>query len=253
MKVDYDAILSPASYLRPKHWLPPGPWQGHAPFAAWLMDAVRPDTVVELGSHYGFSLFTFAEAAVNLGLDTRIVGVDAWAEETMPGPVPECDHPYEVVQSVAPEYPRVEIKRAYFDAAVNDFEDGSIDILHIDGGHSYEEVESDFTSWIPKVNPNGGVILLHDVHAWRSGFGAYKLWQEIEQGAHRIPALTFEFYHSWGLGVAYLHQGPHSSHEGTPSEGAMYRFMLEANANPEAVREVYHSLAYHNEMMAGPL
>lgn len=36
-----------------------------------------------------------------------------------------------------------------------------IDLLHIDAGHSYEEVKADIENWIPKVAP-GGAVCFHD-------------------------------------------------------------------------------------------
>lgn len=39
--------------------------------------------------------------------------------------------------------------------------DNTIDLLHIDGWHSFDAVQSDFNRWYPKVI-SGGIILLHD-------------------------------------------------------------------------------------------
>jgi hypothetical protein len=41
----------------------------------------------------------------------------------------------------------------------------SIGLLWIDGGHSYDEVRTDFISWEPFVS-DGGVIALHDTYSW---------------------------------------------------------------------------------------
>jgi hypothetical protein len=81
---------------------------------------------------------------------------------------------------------------------VNRFEDESIDILHIDGLHTYEAVSQDFNSWLPKLAP-GAHVLLHDIKVRVANFGVYRLWEEV-QG--KFPSL--EFFHSNGLGVLEL-------------------------------------------------
>lgn len=231
-RLNYERVISEASYLRPKHWVPPGPWNGHAPFAGWLMDALRPRTLVELGSHYGFSLFMFAEAAKTLGIDVQISAIDAWEDDNPAGIINGMD-PYDTVRSIAPEYPNIDLYRAYFSEALEHFEDHSIDLLHIDGNHSYEEVKEDFETWLPKMSDRG-VILFHDAYSWRQGFGVYKLWDEI---ADVYP--SHRFTHSWGLGVLGV---------GSRLPDAVINFFGEASRHPQELNDVYQSLAWHNEI-----
>ena len=40
--------------------------------------------------------------------------------------------------------------------------DESIDLLFLDGDHSYEAVLQDFEDWAPKIKP-GGLLAMHDV------------------------------------------------------------------------------------------
>jgi len=56
------------------------------------------------------------------------------------------------------------IKALSHEAAVN-FEDGSVDCLFIDAGHSYEAVKADIAAWLPKMKV-GGLISGHDYNAW---------------------------------------------------------------------------------------
>lgn len=52
------------------------------------------------------------------------------------------------------------VKRFSVDAAPL-VEDGSLDLVFIDGDHSYEAVKSDIAAWLPKVR-EGGIISGHD-------------------------------------------------------------------------------------------
>jgi len=74
--------------------------------------------------------------------------------------------------------------RKFFNDAKHMFENNSIDILHIDGNHSYEECKRDYEDFIDKIDLNKGIIIMHDIArgkpgAKHSNFGVYKLFNEI--------------------------------------------------------------------------
>ena len=173
------------------------PWQVHRDFAYDLVGFARPRLIVELGVHYGCSYFAFCQAVKDRGLQTRIVGVDTWEGDEHCGLY--GGEVYELVARTRAEFfddDRFVLRRARFDQAVEAFEDGSIDLLHIDGFHAYDVVRADFNTWLPKL-ARDGIVLMHDV-ARSSGYGSASFWAELKQ---RHP--HFEFLNRWGLGILF--------------------------------------------------
>lgn len=186
--------LTPTSYWMPAHY-PTSAWLTHAGFAAWLVDALRPTAVVELGTHYGYSCFAFAEAAKRLGLTTTISAVDTWEGDDHAGFYDEDVFEY-VTRVARADYPdSVRLLRGRFDQMRHRFDDASVDLLHIDGRHGYEDAVEDFSQWRSTVR-DGGVVLFHDIEERGKDFGVWRLWDEIAE-----PGRSFAFQHGHGLGV----------------------------------------------------
>jgi predicted O-methyltransferase YrrM len=82
-----------------------------------------------------------------------------------------------------------------FEEALQQFEDQSIDLLHIDGSHQYEAVKKDFETWLPKLQ-KGGLILMHDILVEREDYGVKKFWEEI---ARTYSTETHQI--GFGLGI----------------------------------------------------
>ena len=72
--------------------------------------------------------------------------------------------------------------RSTFDDAVDRFQDETINLLHIDGYHTYEAVSHDYNTWLPKVAKNG-IVLFHDIEVRSGDFGVYKFWDEVKRSA----------------------------------------------------------------------
>ena len=188
-----DPLVSDASF-----WLPDlmtgSAWIEHAPFGFWITQALKPRSIVELGVHRGFSYFVFCQAVQRLGIDARCFAIDTWVGDEHAGFY--GDDVYDGVCSHNRRYETFSrLIRSDFSDACDQFTDGSIDLLHIDGCHRYETVQRDFESWLPKMSERG-VVLFHDTAEYGPGFGVHRLWEQLV--AH-YP--HFQFRHGHGLGI----------------------------------------------------
>ncbi|MEK5206059.1 class I SAM-dependent methyltransferase [Psychrobacillus sp. FSL H8-0510] len=173
------------------------PWSGHRNFAYDLVCFLNPNLIVELGTHYGCSFFSFAQAIKDNSLNSKLVAVDTWEGDNHAGFYD--DQVFNVVTKTVNEIysdVKITLNRDTFDNTLDIVEDNSIDLLHIDGFHSYEAVKHDFYSWLPKLKDNG-VVLLHDIAEY-TGYGSADFWKELKSQYN-----YFEFSHSWGLGVVF--------------------------------------------------
>ncbi len=171
-------------------------WAGHKWFAYDLVSNVKPLRIVELGTHTGTSFFSLCQAVKDGGLATEVNAVDTWKGDKHAGYYDESV--WIGVNEILTRYYsgiNANLLRMTFDEAAADFEEGSIDILHIDGLHTYEAVKHDFGVWFDKVS-SGGIVLIHDTEVNEGDFGVYRFWDEVKS-----EFATMEFMHSFGLGV----------------------------------------------------
>jgi glycosyltransferase involved in cell wall biosynthesis len=188
-------LFRPLVFARPTRLVWPPSWASHLPFAFWIVDALRPRTFVELGTHTGVSYSGFAQAVQELGAGTACYAVDTWAGDDQAGLYGE-----DIYEEWSAFHARhfggfSRLVRSTFDEARAHFADRAIDLLHIDGLHTYEAVRHDFETWLPKVSRRS-VVLFHDINVREGGFGAWRHWEEVREA---YP--SFAFVHGHGLGV----------------------------------------------------
>jgi cephalosporin hydroxylase len=80
----------------------------------------------------------------------------------------------------------------------------SLDVLFIDGDHTYEGVKLDFLSYSPLVRP-GGIIAFHDIAENRkeTGGDVPRFWNEVK-GLHPHEEIIENREQGWGIGVLYV-------------------------------------------------
>lgn len=143
-------------------------WKGHGFLAMRLVEIFKPDVVVDLGVDYGFSTFCFAYPQIG-----SIYGIDWFKGDDHAGHRDTLNEVDSLYQDLMKEYgiSNIEFIKSDFAEAARSW-NKEIDILHIDGFHSYEAVKSDYENWI-KFCKDDSIILFHDVESFPETVGVF--------------------------------------------------------------------------------
>jgi predicted O-methyltransferase YrrM len=171
-----------------------------------IVEAERPQAVLEIGTAAGGTLFLLSRVAAD---DALLVSVDLRRGQ-FGGGYPAWRAP--LYRSFAREAQRIEL-------VVGDsheprtlqrihllLEGRPLDLLFIDGDHTYEGVKQDLADYAPLVRPNG-LIAFHDIvpggpgkHGDPGGVPAF--WQELRaQNAGAAEIVADWEWGSCGIGV----------------------------------------------------
>jgi predicted O-methyltransferase YrrM len=177
MKDDSGILNLPLPSFFPRRYRPGnmGNWSAQLAFAHDLIGATHPKLIVELGTHWGESYFGFCQSVAETQSRLPVLRggplVGRRARRAIRRGSLRRRTPYNETHYRAFSY----LLRTSFDDALVQFRDGTIDLLHIDGLHTYEAASHDFRTWLPKVKP-GGIVLLHDIAVRHADFGIWLLW-----------------------------------------------------------------------------
>ena len=180
------------------------PWSGHRNFIYDFLKYYTPRTVVELGSHYGCSSFAILQAVKDCGLDTEFYAIDTWEGDSLTL-YSEGENVLEFYKKINETYYQSQksfMLRMTFDSALSQFAEKTIDVLHIDGSHEYNDVKHDYEMWKNKM-ADDGIILFHDISQDKvlgNIMGSHIFWEELKK---EYP-YTCEFDFSFGLGILFF-------------------------------------------------
>lgn len=217
-------------------WLQESAWTEHIPFAMFAVSALRPRILVELGSYRGASYCAFCQAVKSLQTKTKCYAVDTWQGDEHAGKLEESV--YTILQEHHnPLYSEFStLLRSTFDDALPKFDNNSVDLLHIDGFHTYEAVKHDFETWLPKMSERG-IVLFHDTAVKEKDFGVWKFWAEL---CEKYPN-NFEFQHGHGLGVLSV---------GTEIPDSFKEIFSTNESERKTIREFFYQIGSRIELAA---
>lgn len=168
-------------------------WHGHQSFAIELMSRMKPRNFVELGVQWGDSYFSFCQGIRHYDIPCWAFGIDTWEGDD------HASNYGEEVFDTATKYNQEHYSdfslliRSTFTDARPRFQDKSVDLLHIDGYHTYEAVKLDFTEWFYTLSSRA-IVLFHDISVPYFGVGKF-----FEEQCKNFPHFSFE--HNNGLGI----------------------------------------------------
>lgn len=161
-----------------------------------------PRVVVEIGTARGGTLFVLCRMAAD---EAKIISIDLPAGAGGAG-YPEWKLP--ILQSLAKQAQSLRFLRAdshseeTFESVRAELRGQQVDLLFIDGDHTYEGALSDFNRYSQLVRP-GGLICMHDVvpNPSTEAIEVDRVWEHVSKGGQaqviRDPANLAKF----GIGV----------------------------------------------------
>lgn len=162
----------------------------------------RPHAVLEIGSARGGTLLMLCHAASERA---RVISIDL-PYGTFGGGYPVWKAP--LYKLFAKKGQRLSLirgdshKEDTLNRVKNALGGAPIDLLFIDGDHTYEGVKKDFEMYAP-LTGKGSIIALHDIvlHVRESGCEVHRYWDEIRSRYDSIEIIADKNQQSFGIGV----------------------------------------------------
>lgn len=170
----------------PQHVSADDAWHEHVPFTFALIEALKPEIVVELGMQPSDFYWTACQAISALQLSSRFYFVGTVGRNDESEDLNKLRHMYKSFSRV------ISLEH---DKAIDMFADRSINVLSISGARTYDDVRGELEIWMEKVSDKG-VVLLPGISIRNEDFDLWRVWDEVST---RHPSCSF--VHGHGLGV----------------------------------------------------
>lgn len=166
-----------------------------------LARALRPETVVEIGTAQGGVFWLLCQVARP---DAMLISMDLPIEQRFSGgesihvPLESFAQPGQTVRGIYGD----SHSQGCLDRLRRELAGRPIDLLFIDGDHTYKGVRQDFEMYSPLVRP-GGLIAFHDIinRQWKQ-CEVHRLWEELASDPSLQPrAIIDATCRPYGIGV----------------------------------------------------
>jgi predicted O-methyltransferase YrrM len=181
----------------------------------WLMKLVgtlRPRFLLEIGTATGGTLYLLARAA---GTDARLATIDL-EQRYDPSLLNSFARGQQQISLIVGASAEEETMRR-----VHAFFPDGLDLLFIDGDHSYEGIRQDFERYAHLVRP-GGAVVFHDIvddNLTRFGIatgsrsdGVPRFWRELKSRYSSQECIALEEQDGFGIGAIFVPTTPNRSH-----------------------------------------
>ncbi|MDH6296599.1 glycosyltransferase [Agrobacterium fabrum] len=141
----------------PDFYDPYSEWLQYGPFGMWLIHALRPRRVVELGTCSGFSYFSFCQAVVEGNIEAECLAISQWQNEQHAAQSAN-DFFEQALSRNKPYAGFSNLLRKTTADALDYIADGSIDFLSLIGSHFSNEIMANWEKWNPKLSARAVVV-----------------------------------------------------------------------------------------------
>jgi cephalosporin hydroxylase len=177
-------------------------------YKQFVNSAKNGDMIVEIGSWVGKSTVYMAELvrfARSRGKEINFVNIDPfiadciitadgyrWVESS---PGTKHSAKTEFFKNIEPLKDYVRTIEGFSVPVAQEFADGSVFAVWVDGHHSYESVLADMEAWYPKVR-QGGVLAGHD-YVIAGAHPGFEVARAVETFVHKYALGVYREHKSW--------------------------------------------------------